>query len=113
MVKAEDHIGYQPPNEYTRVQRQIKSIESTDISIVSDITTILGDIVKRENFEQAEDLLLLAASVCKNDTLDKKHHISAVNDDGSDSNKQDIGCKGFKEVDKGSSGVELRYHSFK
>ena len=26
MVIAEDHIGYQPPNEYTRVQRLIKSI---------------------------------------------------------------------------------------
>ena len=40
MVRAEDHIGYQPPNEYTRVQRLIKSIESTDIRIVSALTTI-------------------------------------------------------------------------
>ena len=70
MVRAEDHIGYQPPNEYTRVQRLIKSIESTDIRIVSALTTILGDTVKRGNFEQAADFLLLAAPMRKNDTPD-------------------------------------------
>ena len=61
MVRAEDYIGYQLPNKYNRVQRLLKSIESTDIRIVSAITTILGDTVKRENFKQAEDFLLLAA----------------------------------------------------
>ena len=49
----------------------------------------------------------------KNDTSDNEHRISAVNDEGSDDNKQASGYKGFKKVDKGSSGVELRYHSFK
>ena len=113
MLRAEDHIGYQPPNEYTRVQRLIKSIESTDIRIVSVITTILGDTVKRGNFEQAAKFLLLAAPMCKNDKSDNEHFISAVNYEGSDDNKQASGYKGFKRVDKGSSGVELRYHSFK
>ena len=89
MVRAEDHIGYQPPNEYTRVQRLIKSIDYTDIRTVSAITTILGDTIKRGNFEQAADFLLLAAPVRKNDTSDNKHLISAVNDEGSDDNKQD------------------------
>ena len=88
MVRAEDHIGYQPPNEYTRVQRLIKSIDYTDIRTVSAITTILGDTIKRGNFEQAADFLLLAAPVRKNDTSDNKHLISAVNDEGSDDNKQ-------------------------
>ena len=85
MVRAEDHIGYQPPNEYTRVQRLIKSIESTDIRIVSAITTILGDTVKRGKFEQAADFLLLAAPMRKNDTSDNEHRISAVNDEVSES----------------------------
>ena len=113
MARAEDHIGYQPPNEYTRVQRLIKSIESTDIRIVSALTTILGDTVKRGNFEQAADFLLLAAPMRKNDTPDNEHRISAVNDEGSDENNKANNYKGFKRVDKGSSGVELRYHAFK
>ena len=91
MVIAEDHIWYYPPNEYTRVQRLLKSIESTDIRIVSAITTILGDTIKRLNFEQAADLLILADPVRKNDTSDSEHQISDVNDEGSDDNKKDSG----------------------
>ena len=93
MVRAEDHIGYHPPNKYTRVQRLIKSIESTDIRIVSAITNILEDTVKRGNFEQAADLLLLAAPMRKNDTSDNEHHISAANDEGSDDDKQSSSYK--------------------
>ena len=73
----------------------------------------MGDTVKRGNFEQAADFLLLAALMRKIDTSDNEHHISAVNDEGSDDNKQASGYNGFKRVDKGSSGVELRYHAFK
>ena len=68
MVRAEDHIGYQTLNEYTRVQHLLKSIESTDIMIVSAIMTILGDTIKRGNLKQAAGFLLLAAPVRKNDT---------------------------------------------
>ena len=113
MVRSEDHIGYQPPNKYTRVQRLIKSIESTDIRIVSAITNILGDTVKRGNFEQAADFLLLKSPMRKNDTSDNEHRISAVNDEGSDDNNKANSYKGFETVNKGSSGVELRYHAFK
>ena len=49
----------------------------------------------------------------KNDTPDNEHHISAVNYEVSDDNNKANNYKGFKKVDKGSSGVELRYHSFK
>ena len=91
----------------------MKSTESTDIRIFSALTTILGDTVKRVNFEQAADFLLLAAPMHKNDTPDNEHRISAVNDEGSDDNNKDNSYKGFKRVDKGSSGVELRYHAFK
>ena len=44
---------------------------------------------------------------------ENEHCISDVNDKGSDDNKQASGYKGFKNMDKGSSGVELRYYSFK
>ena len=113
MMRAEDHIGYQPPNEYTRFHCLLNSIKSTDIRIVSAITTIIGYTIKRGNFEQAEDFLLLADPVRKNDTSENEHQISAVNDEGSDGNKKYSGYKGFKNVDKGSSGVELRYYLFK
>ena len=97
MVRAENHIGFQPLNEYTRVQRLLKSIESTDISIVSAITTILGDTFKRGNFKQAADFLFLAAPIRKTDTPENDHCISAVNDKGYDKNKQASGYKGFKK----------------
>ena len=73
----------------------------------------MGDTVKRGNFEQAADFLLLAAPMRKNDTPDNEHRISDVNDEGSDDNNKANSYKGFKRVDKGSSGVELRYHEFK
>ena len=75
--------------------------------------TILGDTVKRGNFEQAADFLLLAAPMRKNDTPENEHRISAVNDEGSDDNNKANNYKVFKRADKGSSGVELRYHTFK
>ena len=65
-----------------------KSIESTDIRIVSVLTTILGDTVKGVNFEQAADFLLLAAPMRTNDTPDNGICISAVNDEGSDDNNK-------------------------
>ena len=74
---------------------------------------ILGDTVKRRKFEQAADFLLLAAPMRKNYTSDNEHHISAVNDEGYDNNNKANNYKGFKRVDKGASGVELRYHAFK
>ena len=110
MVRAKDHIVYQPPNAYTRVQRLLKPIKYTDIRIVSAISNILGDAIKRGNFEQVAEFLLLAAPVRKNDTSDNEHCISAVNDEGYDDNKQYSGSKGFKKLDKGLSGVELRYY---
>ena len=73
----------------------------------------MGDTVKRVNFEQAADFLLVAAPIRKNDTSNNEHRISAVNDEGSDDNKQASGYKGFNRVDKGSSRLELRYHEFK
>ena len=44
----------------------------------------------------------------KNYTPDNEHRISAVNDEGSDDNNKSNNYKGFKIVDKGSSGVEFR-----
>ena len=73
----------------------------------------MGDTVKRGNFEQAADFLLIVAPMRKNDTSENEHRISAVNYEGSDNNNQASGYKGFERVDKGSYGVESRYHAFK
>ena len=73
----------------------------------------MGDTVKRGNFEQAAYFLLLATPMCKNDTPDNEHRISSANDEGSDDNNKANNYKEFKRVDKGSSGVELMYHTFK
>ena len=40
-------------------------------------------------------------------------HIPPTQNQGSDDNNKANNYKGFKRVDKGSSGVELRYHAFK
>ena len=72
----------------------------------------MEDTVKRGNFEQVADFLLLASPMRKNDTSDNEHHILAVNDEGYDDNNKANSYKGCKRVDKGSSGVELRYHAF-
>ena len=46
-------------------------------------------------------------------TSNNEHCISALNDEGSKDNNKANKYKGLKIVDNGSSGVELRYHSFK
>ena len=85
----------------------------TDIRIVSAIMTILRGTVRRGKFEQSAYFLLLEAPMRKNDTSENEHRISVVNDEGSDDNNKANNYKGFKRADKGSSGVELRYHAFK
>ena len=73
----------------------------------------MGDTIKRGNFKQAADFLLLAAPVQTNDMSYNEHLVSAANDEGSKDNKQDSGYNGFKKVDNVSSGVELWYYYFK
>ena len=101
MVQCQDAIGYQAPNEYTRVGRLLQSIVSSDLRVVSAKTTILADRMRRGDFEMAADFLLLAAPETQVDEHRNEHNVSAVSDNGYD---------GFEEVEVGETGVEFRYY---
>ena len=100
MVRASENLPYQPPNGHTRVQRLLNSIVSTDIKVVSAVTTILADTAKRDDFESAADFLLLAAPVQVQE-LNPNHTVSGVNEEEG---------SGFEIGDIGKTGVELRYY---
>ena len=100
MVRASESTPYQPPNNHTRVQRLLNSIVSTDIKVVSAVTTILVDSGKRDDFEEAADFLLLAAPIPVQE-MNLNHTVSGVSE-GNNS--------GFEIQEVGSSGVELRYY---
>ena len=103
MMQCQDAIGYQAPNEHTRVGRLLHSIISSDLRVVSAKTTILADSVKRKNFEDAADFLLLAAPVTRgDDNRGTDHNISALEE-----------YDGFNEVEVGKTGVEFRYYKGK
>lgn len=46
MIRVSNHIQYEPPNNHNRVQRLINIIQSSDIRVVSAVTTILNDNIK-------------------------------------------------------------------
>lgn len=77
MVRANEHVQYEVPNERTRVGRLLKSIHANHIaSIAAAKTTIEATITMRENFESAADFLILNAPVIKNQSNDQR--ISAL-----------------------------------
>ena len=82
------------------MQRLLNSIVSTDIKVVSAVTTILADTAKRDDFESAADFLLLAAPVQVQE-LNPNHTVSGVNEEEG---------SGFEIGDIGKTGVELRYY---
>ncbi len=60
-IRASQHTDYVVPNETTRVQRLLRSIQCKDGTILSAKTTILADPLKKNDFELAADFLLLVA----------------------------------------------------
>ena len=99
-MQCQDAIGYQDPNEHTRVGRLLHSIISSVLRVVSAKTTILADSVKRTNFEDAADFLLLEAPVTRgDDNLGSDHNISALEE-----------YNGFNEVEMSKTGDEFRYY---
>lgn len=100
MVRAADHIAYEVPNEHTRV----KSITSTNGTVLAAVTNIHADPNRRGNFEAAADFLLLTTEMQKGSTNASggggRQRISAI--------KQGGGSKA--NACKGETGVELRYH---
>lgn len=104
MVRAADHIAYEVPNEHTRVGRLLKSLTSTNGTVLAAITNIHGDTNRRGDFENAADFLLLTTEMQKGSNNagggGGRQRISAI--------KQGGGSK--PNVCKGKTGVELRYH---
>ncbi len=75
-IRASQHINYALPNDTTRVQRLLRSIQCKDGTILSAKTTILADPVKKNDFEQASDFLLLVAPASIGRS--REHNISAL-----------------------------------
>ena len=75
-IRASQHINYALPNETTRVQRLLRSIQCKDGTILSAKTTILADPIKKNDFEQAADFLLLVAPASVGRSKD--YNISAL-----------------------------------
>ena len=58
MRRASSHVNFSLPTETTRVLRLLQSLEASNIAILSAKTSILGDDVKRSDFELASDFLI-------------------------------------------------------
>ncbi len=99
-IRASQHINYVIPNETTRVQRLLRSIQCKDGTILSAKTTIMADAEKKGDFELAADFLLLVAPASI--SRGKDHNISALK----------------RKLDKlqnkqggGQNGTKVRYYS--
>jgi hypothetical protein len=67
MVRANEHVAYEVPNERTRVSRLLRSIQAGHLaSIAAAKTTIEATPAKRDDFEEAADFLILNAPAIKN-----------------------------------------------
>lgn len=83
MVRANEHVAYQVPNERTRVSRLLRSVQAGHLaSIAAAKTTIEATIAMRDDFEQAADFLILNAPANKNSGNTQR--ISAVSHDDDD-----------------------------
>ena len=91
MIRASQHIIYSPPDEATRVKRLIKSIVSSDMTVIAAITAIKVDKARRTDFDEASDFLVTIAPHQKN-LETGSHNVSAFT------------------TNTGRTGVELRYH---
>ena len=61
MVRASQHISFQPPNEATRVRKLLTSLQSGDPRIIAAKTNIFADPTKRNDFEETANFLLIVA----------------------------------------------------
>ena len=99
MIRASHHIAFEVPNEGTRVRKLLQSLQCNDPRIiVSAKTAILADEAgKKNDFEATANFLLIAAPPTRLDSDTRR--ISGVRNDFQGT------------TNKGSTGVELRYHT--
>ena len=88
-MRASQHITYTPPDETTRVKRLLKSIVSSDMSIIAAITAIIADYAKLTDFDEASDFLIMMVHFQKNQETGS-HNVSTFT------------------TNTGRTGVELR-----
>ena len=92
MVRANEHVQYEVPNERTRVGRLLKSVQANHLaSVAAAKTTIEATHAMRTDFEQAADFLILNAPIIKSNQ--NNHRISALNMD------DDHGGKTLQDLD--------------
>ena len=102
--RAKEHIPYVPPNEFSRVRYLLQSIQTTDPTICSAKTTIMADMAKRNDFEEAADFMMITAPEPK-PSVKPIHNIAAVTS-SSQTNKRKRG-----KINVGpKTGVEVRFY---
>ena len=107
LIRCNDHIEYAIPTETQRVERLIASIQSSDPSILSALTTIKSSKDATTglytDFERAADFLLTVAPKVAKGV--REHQIAGVQQDYDNIEKP---------MNRGpKTGVELRYHTQK
>ena len=107
LIRCNDHIEYAIPTETQRVERLLASIQSSDPSILSALTTIKSSKDATTglytDFERAADFLLTVAPKMAKGV--REHQIAGVQQDYDNIEKP---------MNRGPrTGVELRYHTQK
>jgi len=73
MTRASENVGYETPNERTRVTRLLRSVQANHIaSIAAAKTTIEATPSKRDDFELAADFLILNAPTNRSMVQDQR-----------------------------------------
>ena len=78
LMRASQHISYVPPNGTCRARYLLEGDQSTNPTICFAKTTILADIVKKNDFEQAASFIAIIAPM-KLPTHRPGQRIEAVN----------------------------------
>ena len=131
MRRASVHVNFAVPTEETRVLRLCDSLESSNMALLAGKAGVLGDPVKKDDFELAADFLVTIAPHCA--PPKKSHQISSLKSGktgkshshrgrgrgrGRSNNsrfhpyQQNTTVHQFTPTpNRGTTGVELRYYS--
>ena len=123
MTRASEADGftYQIPDEATRVQRLITSIQCSDPRVVAALANIQGHPQRENDFEAAAEYLLQVAPPRHNNNNNSNgggggettHRVSMVGTDGKVYQVSAVvtgKSTGYKPAQMGKTGIELRYY---
>ena len=107
MTRASENVGYEIPNERTRVTRLLRSIHSNHMaSVAAAKTTIEATPAKRDDFEEAADFLILNAPA--NRTTQNEQRISMVDQEYNSETKTLDSLKHAKVEDRFYTQTEYK-----